>query len=391
MRVHPAATPRSRPVAHTATMRSFSPPRVRDVRSSSPPRVQSSSESVVRAVRSSSPLRASVSRSASPPPSSPLRASVARSASPPPSSQPRDQSSSASVVRAVRSSSPPRVQSSPESSIARSASSLPLRAVRSSSPSRTAISGARSVSPPRTSEVSRASSPPTSKDEFRMRHQHYHAPVPVFVSRGETSAATTATTTTTQDVRFLLLQDAHEAVLIANEHLSAVCSKVGPRNVVVCFDIDDTLLRYVDPNDDYGEETECVPSARAMYDFARNLGSNIVFVTARANTPAIAETTRAQLKERGYNSYTALVLRPVTVTPSAHDVGAFKANARAKYLNGRNILGLNVGDQFTDLLGDWSDDAYSRVYSARDGRSHFALTTHGAPDTLHIKLPHVRR
>lgn len=218
-----------------------------------------------------------------------------------------------------------------------------------------------------------------------MRHQRCHAPGVVFVSRLSTGESPSS------EFRFLLLQDATEAVLVAKEHLTALCHRVGPQNVIVCFDIDDTLLRYTDPNDDYCEDTECVPSGRAMYDIASKLGVNIVLVTARANTREIADTTRAQLRSRGYNNYTTLVMRPVTVTPSAHDVGAFKAGARAKMLTGKHVLGLNVGDQFTDLMGGMSDDAYSRVYSARDGNAHFVLTMQSAPDTLHVKLPHARR
>jgi len=226
-----------------------------------------------------------------------------------------------------------------------------------------------------------------------MRQQHLLAPTPVLPTA---AASTTSTTTNNADAiaassastssavaRFLLLQDGHDAVAAAVDHLQAAAA--ARDRVYAVFDIDDTLFRYTDPFDDYCQDTVCVASARAMYDACLKLGVRIVLITARANTPSIASSTRAQLAERGYRGYDALALRPASVPTGARDVATFKATARARLAP--NLV-LNVGDQFTDLLGALSDDEYARVYAARDPRAHFAITQERAPATLHIKLPH---
>jgi hypothetical protein len=222
----------------------------------------------------------------------------------------------------------------------------------------------------------------SSHSEFRLRQQHLHAPAPVL----PTARAAVEKAARELSARFLRLQDSDDAAAAALDHLQAhAASARTGRAVYAVFDIDDTLFRYTDPNDDYCEDTVCVASARAMYDACIKLGVRVVLVTARANTPTIATTTRAQLAERGYRGYDALALRPPSVSTSARDVATFKATARARFAP---ALVLNVGDQFTDLLGGLSDDEYARVYDERDPRAHYAITLERAPSTLHIKLPH---
>jgi len=205
------------------------------------------------------------------------------------------------------------------------------------------------------------------------------------------SRATVAQESVSDKFKFLLLEDANEAARVAADHLLQCVRERGPRNVYVSFDIDDTLLSYVDPHDDYCTRTVSLSPSRELYALASRLGVYILLITARSDSVLTAQVTQQQLLERGYSGYAALVLRPVHVTPAASDVAAFKALARARLVPPGATLALNVGDQFTDLLGAFPDSEYAEVYKQKQARAFYAVQPTDARDrsTLHVKLPHL--
>lgn len=130
-------------------------------------------------------------------------------------------------------------------------------------------------------------------------------------------------------------------------HIVKTLKSADPRQHVVVFDIDATVLYNTDDN-----ECGAVPNFKVqpIYDYAEKKGVPIYFVTARIGTPGNREATQRQLRCMGFFTYEDLYMRGADVR-TASQVAAFKAQSRRdiEQRTGKKVL-LNVGDQWSDVV-----------------------------------------
>lgn len=102
----------------------------------------------------------------------------------------------------------------------------------------------------------------------------------------------------------------------------------------------------------------------AFYRFARTLkdkngnGVVIFFVTGRFDDPTERAATARNLRKVGYDSWEKLVLRPRS---SRGAVSIYKSGERKKIEQHHTIIA-NVGDQYSDLIGDPDNDHAERCF-----------------------------
>lgn len=102
----------------------------------------------------------------------------------------------------------------------------------------------------------------------------------------------------------------------------------------------------------------------ALYRFARTLkgkngdGVAIFFVTGRFDDPALRAATARNLRDVGYDRWENLVLRPRS---SRGPVSIYKS-AKRKQIEERYRIVANLGDQYSDLIGDPDDDHAERCF-----------------------------
>lgn len=102
----------------------------------------------------------------------------------------------------------------------------------------------------------------------------------------------------------------------------------------------------------------------AFYRFARTLkakngeGVAIFFVTGRYDDPAQRAATENNLRQVGYETWERLILRP----RSSHGpVSIYKSGERKQIEEQYRIIA-NIGDQFSDLIGDADGDHAERCF-----------------------------
>ena len=163
----------------------------------------------------------------------------------------------------------------------------------------------------------------------------------------------------------------------------------NPAEHVIVFDIDDTLL--FNPSDSQvsrsgnpylGFRNKHIAD---VHDAAKRAGYKIHFITARSDShfskplqPEVLEAnaarTKKQLAQLGMEANEQnLILRPLSVSSTREEVGAFKQSSRAliaytdksKKLRARpKTILLNFGDQWSDLTAadETEYDALRRVF-----------------------------
>jgi acid phosphatase len=132
----------------------------------------------------------------------------------------------------------------------------------------------------------------------------------------------------------------------------------------VVFDIDETTLDNYEYYENNGfcyfkdRWSEWVDSAKApriepifrVYRHALDKGYRIFFITGRHERSRAS--TERNLKNAGYSIYESLIMRDQT---NAHDTAlVYKSRAREKLTRKGYKIILNVGDQYSDLLGGYS-------------------------------------
>jgi HAD superfamily, subfamily IIIB (Acid phosphatase) len=102
----------------------------------------------------------------------------------------------------------------------------------------------------------------------------------------------------------------------------------------------------------------------AFYRFARTLkdkngdGIAMFFVTGRVDDPAMRAATARNLRKAGYDRWAKLVLRPRS---SRGRVSIYKSGER-KQIEQHHTIIANIGDQYSDLIGDPDDDHAERCF-----------------------------
>jgi acid phosphatase len=102
-----------------------------------------------------------------------------------------------------------------------------------------------------------------------------------------------------------------------------------------------------------------------LYRLARTLkdksgeGVAIFFITGRTDDAAIRAATAKDLREVGYDRWTKLILRP----RSSHGpVSIYKSSERKQIEQQNYRIIANIGDQYSDLIGDPDDDHAERCF-----------------------------
>lgn len=109
------------------------------------------------------------------------------------------------------------------------------------------------------------------------------------------------------------------------------------------FDIDDTAII----NDLVDDEDASVinPQIKQIYDYAKQIGYVVIFVTARPYSSSNHRFTVDELRRHQYTGYHSLTLMP---DDEDLDVGVFKTQTRAALSKQFTIVG-SFGDQPTDV------------------------------------------
>lgn len=139
----------------------------------------------------------------------------------------------------------------------------------------------------------------------------------------------------------------------------------NPKRLAVVFDIDETALsnyddmRYLNFGGTRQESDaleaqahdSAIPYTRTLYNYAKNNGINIFFVTGRPERMRHATVTN--LLKEGYNHWTDLYMRPNKCLNSS--VSPYKTAMRKKITNAGYDIIFNIGDQESDLAGGYAD------------------------------------
>ena len=160
--------------------------------------------------------------------------------------------------------------------------------------------------------------------------------------------------------------------------------RADPRQHVIVFDIDATVLYNTDDN-----ECGAIPNFKVqpIYDYAEKNGIPIYFVTARIGTPGNREATKRQLKCMGFFTYEDLYMRGADVR-TASQVAAFKAQSRKdiEQRTGKRVL-LNMGDQWSDVMVG-SASTYTMLEEEFPGQHVLFMPPReaGLHGAVHVKL-----
>lgn len=180
-------------------------------------------------------------------------------------------------------------------------------------------------------------------------------------------------------------------VNLCRRFLSEAAQREEPRGLAVAFDIDDTLLRYADPEDRGSDATEVFVGFKKVYDKAISLNMKVLLITARPEEPSSQLATRNQLARHGLQTYHDIAYCPPQIVPVIRNIGEYKAAARARLeQRHRCKIVMNVGDQWSDLLGNVPVETYERLYTARPENHdmYILFRAQGNPAMLNVKLPH---
>jgi len=164
-------------------------------------------------------------------------------------------------------------------------------------------------------------------------------------------------------------------------------------NAAVVLDIDETSLSnweviyhdhfayFADGSCDLGANIACgwqdwFLSARSValsptldfFRFVKTLSDRnggkvaVFFVTGRRDEPAMRAATEENLRKQSYDSWERLYLRP---TASRGFVSVYKTDSRREIERKYKIIA-NLGDQYSDLIGDPDDDHAEKCFKIPD-------------------------
>jgi acid phosphatase len=143
--------------------------------------------------------------------------------------------------------------------------------------------------------------------------------------------------------------------------------QAGGERLVVIFDLDETLLsnwpqleaeKFGGSGASWAAwwtSAKCpvIAPVRDVYDIARKLAVEVIFITGRPER--VRAATEQNLQNIGCSEFAALICKP---NDSKDTMEKFKAAARARLSSeGRTIIA-NIGDQESDLSGGYSERTF---------------------------------
>lgn len=139
-----------------------------------------------------------------------------------------------------------------------------------------------------------------------------------------------------------------------------------PPKAAVIFDIDDTVIcsfDYSETNDfEYNEPgfrewekspKKAIPPMLDLYNFIRNKGIKIFFITGRRETRL--QVTKNNLRSAGFSTWEGLYLKPEN---SAKSNISFKSTIRQTLEEQGYVIIANIGDQESDLKGGYAQKTF---------------------------------
>lgn len=99
-----------------------------------------------------------------------------------------------------------------------------------------------------------------------------------------------------------------------------------------------------------GDRAKAFPATLEFYQWARSQGISVFFITARPETDR--EATLKLLERTGFSDISGLYLKPVDDKASS---AVYKAGQRRKIIEKGHHIVVNLGDQWTDLDGGYSE------------------------------------
>jgi acid phosphatase len=109
-----------------------------------------------------------------------------------------------------------------------------------------------------------------------------------------------------------------------------------------------------DYNWEISKQATALKPTLAVFELAKASGVAVFFVTGRREGAELRDATEQNLREKGYDGWKKLIMRPVE---SKGPVSAYKAAERAGIAKDFTII-LNMGDQQSDLDGGYAEKAY---------------------------------
>lgn len=135
-----------------------------------------------------------------------------------------------------------------------------------------------------------------------------------------------------------------------------------PKNAIVVFDIDDTLLSnqpFIEADGAYIlkriigfqrlAQLPLIDEQKAIYDWCVAHDVGVVMITFRCDTEY--STTVINLKEQGIDRWQKLVLFPSPCDYTATTAKAYKEKVRQKLVKDGFYVLATVGDQYSDIEG----------------------------------------
>lgn len=142
-----------------------------------------------------------------------------------------------------------------------------------------------------------------------------------------------------------------------------------PKKLAIVFDIDETvlsnfkyirevdfafILKYVPQKQPLAEDT-LIPAVSTLYRAAIKHHVAVFFITGRPEK--LREATILNLRRVGFHSWTALFLKPNNY-PKEKSAANYKIPVRKKIVNAGYDVIMNIGDQYSDLVGGYADKVF---------------------------------
>lgn len=161
---------------------------------------------------------------------------------------------------------------------------------------------------------------------------------------------------------------AQNAIAYLKQRVRENNASTTPKKLAVVFDIDETVLSnfkflrgydFAFPLDSIHKnqvlaEDDVIPATFALYQQARQNNLAIFFITGRSEKMLTA--TIKNLHRAGFYGWSGLTLRSEDYHPKSAAI--YKSAVRKKiFAKGYDII-INIGDQQSDLAGDYADQTF---------------------------------
>lgn len=167
-------------------------------------------------------------------------------------------------------------------------------------------------------------------------------------------------------------RDIEQVIKEADTYLKSELSRPAPKGKkrAIVLDIDETSISsYASMlnlkfggNPKLWDEAEskaeapAIPPTLKLYQFAKANGVAVIFITGRHEGKNKRETTAKNLEKAGFNHWDKLILKPLAYNHKP--AGLYKSAMRKQLTEEGYDIVLNVGDQESDLVGNYAHKSF---------------------------------